>query len=311
MKKSGYQRQPFNPPYPVSHTIDGEKMPPDGMAQPLPDDGDPPHMISRPVGNAAPAGDDFGPYIDYLGEGLFHSFKLDFTNQIPYSTGGVHPHTGLLLFALALNIRPDVIIETGTFIGYSTFFLAQACRFWRKGRVYTLDPDQKIIADQIKCNPFVECIPEKSVTGLVPLLQRVGQVDMAFLDSWKRLALWEFVMIEPYIVEGGCVVFHDTQLFNDGRTLYDIIEADFPQYDKMLFAGIPHIENTHRYHGNADDRGLYVLRKRNEDPFLDVRDADSDYFGKQQVVPHLGYLPIRVNESVQSVNIVEEERVKV
>ena len=269
-------------PMPMSHSLDGVKMPPDGTAKP---EAEPElrrgtkWMKSRAIGTSAPAGQDFGPYVEYLGEGTFPSFKFNFTNRIPFSTGGVHPHTGLILFSLALNQRPAVILETGTWYGYSTMFLARACELHQHGKVYTLDPCQKQIAPEIKRNPYVECVPLTTGEGLQTLLERLGRVDFAFIDSWKRLSLWELCTIEEFIPEGGMVVFHDTQLLNTGRKLYETATKYFPEYDMMLLAGKQDRDHPHRYFGNADERGLFVMQKRVCHPFLNVPDSESVALG--------------------------------
>ncbi len=297
MKKVGYKKRTFTEgPYPLPHSIDGEQMPPDGTKQPDCDDRG--MMTSKPIGVSYPDGQDFGPFVHHIAEGLFHSFNLDFTHTIPYSAGGVHPHTGILLFALALNVHPDVIIETGTFYGYSTLFLAKACEIWGKGKVYSFDPEDKLIAPEIMDHPYVECIKARSDKGaLQNLLDEVKQVDFALIDSWKRLALYEFLLIEPYIVEGGVVVFHDTQFLNTGEELHRIIEKSFPQYDTMLFTGTPSEDDPHSYFGNADDRGLYVIRRKMEDPFQNVGDASTAEFGAKQVMPHTTYHAIDIEDS--------------
>ncbi len=271
-------------PMPMPHSLDGVKMPPDGTARPEAELGlrhGTKWMKSKAIGTSAPAGEDFGPYVEYLGEGIFPSFKLDFTNHIPFSTGGVHPHTGIVLFGLALNIRPEVIIETGTWYGYSTMFLARACELHQHGKVYTMDPQQKQIAREIRQNPYIECIPQASGDGLQTLLDRLGRVDLAFIDSWKRLALWELCVIEEFIPEGGMVVFHDTQLLNTGHTLYEAACSYFPDYDKMLLAGKQDPEHPHRYFGNADERGLFIMQKKRQRPFLEIPDSLSGQFGNQ------------------------------
>lgn len=297
MRKPGYAKRHFPGPYPPPHSVVGKEghLPPDGRT--VPDGerrGEATWLTDHMIGVSYPAGQDFGPYVDHLGEGLYPSFRLDFTNEIPISAGGVHPHTGLLLFALALNLRPDVIIETGTFYGYSTMFLAKACDLWQQGTVYTLDPEDKLIAPEIRQHPRVRCIRRRSTEALLELCRTVGCVDMLFLDSWKRLCLWELLTVDPFIPEGGLVVAHDTQHFNTGRTFYDALTKAFPYYQKVLFAGTPRVDNPHAYYGNADGRGLLVLRKENRDPWLNVNDADSAYFGPHPVAPMSHYRPMQV-----------------
>ncbi len=267
-------------------------------------------MDSRPIGASQPAGKDFGPYIEHKGEGMGPSFKLDLSHSVPYSAGGVHPHTALLLFALAVNLRPDVILETGTFYGYSTIYLAKACDLWEQGHVWTLDPEDKLIAPEVKDHQRVSCVKGRSVTELPSLLPILRQVDMAFIDSWKRLALWEFLQIDPYVPEGGLVVFHDTQLFDSGRELHMILSLITGAYDRILFAGTPKDDNPHAFYGNADDRGLLVLRKREADPFLGVADANGHLYGHRQVYPHMDYtaVSLEVEDGKASLGFVDQEQ---
>ncbi len=288
MIKEGFAKRDYSKgPYPEPHSVGEERLPPFGTYEPKADTTRPgPWAAEHAIGTSKSGEGDFSPYVHYSGEGLFHSFSLDFPSNIPFALSGIHPHVGLMLFTLAFNCRPDVVIETGTNLGYSTQFLAKACELWGSGKVYTIDPEQDRIHEDVKNNPYIECIKGLSDTALPELCEKVKQVDFVFLDSWKRLALNEFSMVEPFVVDGGIVAFHDTQFLNSGHTLYDIIDNNFPGWDKMLFCGTPHKENPHRYTGHVDDVGLYVLRKREENPFLDVPDFHNEQHGDHQVAPY-------------------------
>lgn len=269
----------FPGPYPEPHTHpDGGKWPPDGDAQPV----TPREQLG--IGLSYPGGVDFGPWTQRLGDcpdlwscmggSLREVFgEHDSDCDVPFSAGNIHPHTGLLLWALAINMRPTVIMETGTFYGYSTWFLAKALEWWGdEGLVYTIDPDHSRVAECVRNHPSVRLVPGRSLDILPQLIAYLeGEVHFAFLDSYKRQALAEFQLLDNAIVPGGIVAFHDTQAFNTGRGLWKIVNRH-PDYDRMLFAGTPSVENPHHYFGNADDRGLFVLRKKEADPFLDVAD---------------------------------------
>jgi len=289
MKKLNHEKRTFPGPYPEPHTVDGTgsgKLPPDGDAQPEHDGGNPPLMTSHPIGASYPDGQDLGPYTDHKGEGLYHSFALDFTNEIPYNSGGVHPHTGLMLFALALNMRAEIIVETGTCFGTSTLYLAKACEVWGAGKVYTIDPNPKRCHPSLHDNPYIEVITGMSEQVLPELTERLGQIDFAFIDSWKRLAYVEFCLVADCIPGGGIAAFHDTQFLNTGRTFHESVQhlQRSGEWEQMLFAGTPHVDNPHCYFGNADDRGLCVMRRtEDEDVFLDVRDSQSDRYGSSQI----------------------------
>ena len=259
-----FRRIGFPGPYPEPHTTrDGRKLPPDGKAQPK-DEAD-----QAGVGLSYQDGRDFGPYVQRLGEcpHLWNSMGSD----SPFSAGNVHPHTGLLLYTLALNARPTIVVETGTFYGYSTWFLAEAMREWGEGTVYTVDPNMSLVPEGVRSHPHIRLI-EGHGHGVLPhLLPELGEVHFAFLDSYKRMALMEFIDVAPFLVPGGMIVFHDTQAFNTGKALYDKL-SNIVGWDTMLFSGTPAVDNPHRYFGNADDRGLFVMRRREDDPFLGVAD---------------------------------------
>lgn len=276
------------PAYPEPHT-DGEggKLPPDGDAQPLcvrrhrrPD-----MLDSRPIGLSYPEGEPFGPYVQHCGEGLAPTFGLDFRHSIPFSAGNIHPHTALLLFSLVLNQRPMAIVETGTFYGYSTWFMAEALRILGDGgKIHTIDTVAKLVAPEVLNHPNVEFHRGVSLTVMETLLPELGEVQFAFLDSYKRLSLLEFSRVTPLIPEGGMVAFHDTQLLNTGQTLVGCLkQIAQAEYYMTLWAGLPHKDNPHRYFGNADDRGLMLLTKRMRNPWLDVADAGTEEMGHRQI----------------------------
>lgn len=269
-----------------AHTYKGQKLPPDGNAYVNASE-----LVLRAsagfdaVGLSYPVGQDFGPYIQRCGEGLHPrmNLPLNFHNAIPFSAGNVHPHTGMLLYAHVLNQRPKAIVETGTFYGYSTWFMAEALRHWGDGgKVYTIDPEQKLIHNSIKNHSNVECIQGRSEDVLPDLLKELGEVQFCFLDSYKRLVYREFQLCRPYIPEGGIVCFHDTQFLNTGEMLCYVLHTKDPEvstglWDIMLHCGKPHKDNGHKFFGNADDRGFLMLRKREKDPFLGAWDANSKY----------------------------------
>lgn len=269
-------------PYPRAHSINGELVPPDGDAHPRMTGG----VLKKETDDLAiglsygPEGHqgDLGPYIQRCGEGLPNSFTLDFTNPVKFSACHMHSHTAILIFALALNMRPQVIVETGTMFGFSTTFLAKCCEIWGEGKVYTIDTMGGDRVDaSIRESPYVECITGYSTKVLPGLMEQLGEVHFALLDSWKRLSYKEFLQIEPYMAEGGIFAFHDTQFLNTGEDLYNKIMANFAdKYETMLFDGLAHKDNGHKFFGNADDRGLFVIRKKNSiRTFLDVKDTQS------------------------------------
>ena len=62
-------------------------------------------------------------YFDYLEE-LFHDWKYD------------HPK---ILYGIVRSMKPDVIIEVGSYRGYCAWFIAKALQENKKGHLYCID----------------------------------------------------------------------------------------------------------------------------------------------------------------------------
>lgn len=282
-KKVDFSKLKTGPP---PHQISGVKLPPDGDAQIERDVGDRSHLMAgEPIGLSYPDGQDFGPYVQAITGGLFPSFTLDFENTIPFSAGNVAPATAMMLFSLILNQRPVCICETGTFYGYSTWFMAEALRLLGDGGIiHTMDVTEELVDESVLNHPNVEFHKGSSVKILPELLPKLGEVQAVFLDSYKRLSLWEFYQVHEYIPPGGLCIYHDTQFLNTGKSLVTVLAPKIPGiYHAMLFCGTPKTGDPHHYFGNADDRGLLVLRKIEENPYLNVADSGSDKCGAKLI----------------------------
>lgn len=147
----------------------------------------------------------------------------------------VSPETGLLIHALVRNIRPRVVIETGTCHGASTIWIAAALGLnGGEGVVHTFDdfrdPDDPALAArplyrnrerQVR-RRFRECglndriVVHKgdSAAGIAEAteqLARAGGVQMAFIDgdhSAKGVHR-DWAAAEPLLNVGGYLLLHD------------------------------------------------------------------------------------------------------
>lgn len=146
------------------------------------------------------------------------------------------PEAGLLVHSLVRNIRPKVVIETGTFVGMSTIWIASAlAENGDGGVIHTFDdfgPIHKgpwrdvemltgrmeFVAEQVAKAGLAEHVvlhPGNSsfeIRAAHQELRAAGGVQFAFLDadhgvvgSWQDM--WS---TEPVLNTGGFVLFHDT-----------------------------------------------------------------------------------------------------
>ncbi len=142
------------------------------------------------------------------------------------------PEAGLLLHALVRNIRPRVVIETGTFIGVSTIWIAAALEEGATLHAFDLfEPIGKgYFRDAEMAGPREEFVRERleraGVGARVRLhkgdspheirrmheeLRSAGGVQLAFLDGDHEVegAWLDFAAVEPVLNTGGYVLLHD------------------------------------------------------------------------------------------------------
>ncbi len=149
--------------------------------------------------------------------------------------GSIAPEGGLLLQTLVRNIQPTVIVETGTFAGVSTIWLASGLKALGRGEVHTYDlfqmpPNESPAAALFHTTvrgSVERRIADAGLADLVTLhegnsasnlvashsqLHAAGGVQFAFLDGdhSPEGVLADLRAVEPVLQIGGFVVLHDT-----------------------------------------------------------------------------------------------------
>lgn len=123
--------------------------------------------------------------------------KLQRLRQIP-------PETGKFLALLAASAPPGEVVEIGTSGGYSSLWLALACRK-RGDRLTTfeiLEEKARLAEETIRLAGAQEHI--RLVHGdALALLPEYGRIAFCFLDAEKELYTPFFELIAPRLVSGG------------------------------------------------------------------------------------------------------------
>lgn len=145
--------------------------------------------------------------------------RLERLRQIP-------PETGRFLAILAAGAPPGRMVEIGTSAGYSTLWLALACR-----------PQQRTITT-FETSPAKIALARETftVTGLRDIVEFVegdalkhlpGLRDIAFcfLDAEKELYASCYEAVVPNLVPGGLLVADNS--FNHRTTLQPMIDRAF------------------------------------------------------------------------------------
>ena len=124
--------------------------------------------------------------------------------------GGVEHPVGSFLYGLVKILQPQLILETGTYSGISSLYMAQALKENSHGELITVEHEMfhKQRAERLweKCgvNQYVTCINQSSLD-----FQPNQQYDLLFLDSEPQIRYQELVNFFPHLKEGGYIGIHD------------------------------------------------------------------------------------------------------
>ncbi len=158
-------------------------------------------------------------------------FKLeDEGKSFPVSC---HPLIGRYLYSLLRLVRPKTVVETGSYIGYSTCWIAQALEDNRYGHLHAFDLFMPLenytspilgkcrschdatkghleaagLLDRVTLHPGDS--PKKIVKTFTGL---ATEIDFAFIDGDHscRGACADFSSIDKFLATGGLVLLHDT-----------------------------------------------------------------------------------------------------
>jgi prolipoprotein diacylglyceryl transferase len=114
------------------------------------------------------------------------------------------------LKALVTTIKPELVVETGTFSGLSTLHIAEGLKANGFGRVVTCESDPKVFASAQKrfassgLGVWIEARNESSLE-----IKLDGRIDLLFCDSDAPLREKEVRRFLPQMNPNGLIVMHD------------------------------------------------------------------------------------------------------
>lgn len=193
----------------------------------------------------------------------------------------VVPEVGRALYTMVRLVRPKLMIETGTFVGYSAMCIAQAMEENGFGHLHSFDLflDFERYASPVigKVRDAHEIVTRHlneaglhhrvtlhkgdSSTGIKSVFgTTAGQVEMAFIDGGHLLkeTLRDWQAVDAVLAEGGIVMLHDTFPDNCGWM--------GPGYLLEALDSLP----GGRYHSinlpTPDLNGIAIIQKKWKDP---------------------------------------------
>lgn len=114
------------------------------------------------------------------------------------------------LKSLILLLKPELIVETGTFIGHSALMMAEAMEANGLGRIITIECDPVVFKkanEQIDGSKLRRRIEYRNGSSLDEKID--GEIDILYSDSDLNIREQEVRRFLPQIKPGGLVLIHD------------------------------------------------------------------------------------------------------
>ena len=114
------------------------------------------------------------------------------------------------LRTLVTTTKPNLVVETGTFMGVSTLWIAEALRVNGFGRIVTCEFDPKVYEtakEKFDASPYGDLIELRNESSLEMKVE--GTIDLFFSDSDLPIREEEVRRYLPQISPFGLILMHD------------------------------------------------------------------------------------------------------
>jgi predicted O-methyltransferase YrrM len=114
------------------------------------------------------------------------------------------------LRCLVTTVKPELVVETGTFSGISTLWIAEGLKQNGRGRVITCEFDPLVYANAKEriaksgLSEWIECRNESSLQTRI-----AGKIDLLFSDSDQVIREQEVRRFLPQVNANGLILIHD------------------------------------------------------------------------------------------------------
>ena len=115
---------------------------------------------------------------------------------------------------ILFELRPDLIIETGTYLGGSALFFAHVCDLLGHGEIITIDRQQRGTVDHPRVTQLVGDALSIEVQGAVAARAAAARCVLVVLDDDHSAAhvLRELAAYGPFVTSGSYLVVEDTNV---------------------------------------------------------------------------------------------------
>lgn len=127
-----------------------------------------------------------------------------------FNDGSTEVEVAEFLYSLVRLTKPLEILETGTYKGVSSLYMAQGVIDNGFGKLTTLEIDLTVLNEAKKL--WDACGVSSVINSLLQRSTDVQdnlQYDLAFLDTEPGIRFEELKMFYPHVKEGGFILIHD------------------------------------------------------------------------------------------------------
>ncbi|HZS27970.1 MAG TPA: prolipoprotein diacylglyceryl transferase family protein [Candidatus Angelobacter sp.] len=114
------------------------------------------------------------------------------------------------LKCLMTTVKPNLVVETGTFLAVSTIYMAEGLKQNGSGKIITCEPDKEVFAkarEKIESSGLKKFIDFRCESSLETRVS--GTIDVLFCDSLPELREPEVRHFLPQINSNGLILMHD------------------------------------------------------------------------------------------------------
>jgi len=114
------------------------------------------------------------------------------------------------LKCLMTTVKPNLVVETGTFLAVSTIYMAEGLKQNGSGKIITCEPDKEVFAkakEKIEASGLSKFIDFRCESSLETRVS--GTIDVLFCDSLPELREPEVRHFLPRINPNGLILMHD------------------------------------------------------------------------------------------------------
>jgi prolipoprotein diacylglyceryl transferase len=115
------------------------------------------------------------------------------------------------LKCLMTTVKPNLVVETGTFLAVSTLYMAEGLKQNGFGRIVTCEPDKDVFSkakEKIDSSGLKKFVDYRCASSLETTVS--GTIDVLFCDSLPELREPEVRHFLPQINPNGLILMHDS-----------------------------------------------------------------------------------------------------